>query len=167
MKHIKDLTIGFIVGGILFGIIGVSAANQLEAIGVTYNNDATSATNVDEALDELITKANEAKGGKTLVGTYSGNQTLSLSTLGYSGATADDFLVVITKCGAGTAGYATLSVDAPLAYGNYGGSNPTWSVSGDSLNVTGMTATVSVYDYFGGNKKTAGTTNTWQLYYVG
>lgn len=67
MKHIKDLMIGFIIGGILFGIIGVSAAAKLEAIGVTYENEATSATNVEEALDELITKANEIQAGRSLI----------------------------------------------------------------------------------------------------
>lgn len=67
MKKIKDIAIGFVIGGIIFGIIGVSAATQLEAIGVTYSNEETSVTNVDEALDELIDRTKDVQEGRNLI----------------------------------------------------------------------------------------------------
>ena len=67
MKKIKELfkkniklVIGFIVGGIVFGTGGVYAATTLLSQSVYYNNSTSGATstNVQGALDELYTRAN-------------------------------------------------------------------------------------------------------------
>ena len=72
MKKIKELfkkniklVIGFIIGGIVFGTIGVYAATALLSQSVYYNNSTSgaSSTNVQGALDELYTKALNAGGG--------------------------------------------------------------------------------------------------------
>ena len=51
---------GIIIGGIVFGTIGVYAATTLLSQSVYYNNTTSgaSSTNVQGALDELYTKAN-------------------------------------------------------------------------------------------------------------
>lgn len=68
MKKIKELfkkniklVIGFIVGGIVFGTVGVYAATTLLSQSVYYNNSTSGATstNVQGALDELYTRASK------------------------------------------------------------------------------------------------------------
>ena len=59
MKKIKEFSkkylIGFVIGLILFSIVGVKATTYFPSNQTTYNNDATGmgATNVQTALDEL------------------------------------------------------------------------------------------------------------------
>ena len=68
MKKIKEiiknnikLVIGIIIGGIVFGTIGVYAATTLLSQSVYYNNTNSGATstNVQGALDELYTRASK------------------------------------------------------------------------------------------------------------
>ncbi len=68
MKKIKELlkkniklVIGFIIGGIVFGTLGVYAATTLLSQSVYYNNSTSgaSSTNVQGALDELYTRASK------------------------------------------------------------------------------------------------------------
>ena len=68
MKKIKEiiknnikLVIGIIIGGIVFGTIGVYAATTLLSQPVYYNNtnSGASSTNVQGALDELYTRASK------------------------------------------------------------------------------------------------------------
>ncbi len=60
-KFVKQNIIGFIIGGIVFGSLGVYAAGVIAANEVTYSNASSglSSTNVKGALDELNTKATE------------------------------------------------------------------------------------------------------------
>ena len=60
-KFVKQNIIGFIIGGIVFGSLGVYAAGVIAANEVTYSNASSglSLTNVKGALDELNTKATE------------------------------------------------------------------------------------------------------------
>jgi len=51
----KILIIGFILGGIIFGSIGIYAASYL-ASDITYTKDGWEVSNVNEALDELYSK---------------------------------------------------------------------------------------------------------------
>ena len=57
-KNVK-LVIGIIIGGVVFGTLGVYAATILASNQVVYDNSSSgiSATNVQDALDELYTKA--------------------------------------------------------------------------------------------------------------
>lgn len=59
-KNVK-LVIGIIIGGVVFGTLGVYAATVLAANQVTYDNSSSgvSATNVQGALDELYIKASK------------------------------------------------------------------------------------------------------------
>lgn len=68
MKKIKEIiknniktVIAFILGGIVFGTIGVYAATTLLSQSVYYNNtnSGASSTNVQGALDELFTRASK------------------------------------------------------------------------------------------------------------
>ena len=54
MKFVKQNIIGFVLGLVLMGVGVVTAANIVPATGVTYSNDSSSVTNVNEALDELF-----------------------------------------------------------------------------------------------------------------
>lgn len=58
-KFVKQNIIGFIIGGIVFGSLGVYAAGVIAANEVAYSNASSglSSTNVKGALDELNTKA--------------------------------------------------------------------------------------------------------------
>ena len=67
MKKLRKLlktniktVLAFIIGGIVFGTIGVYAATTLLSQSVYYNNSTSgaSSTNVQGALDELYTRAN-------------------------------------------------------------------------------------------------------------
>ncbi|MBD9085152.1 hypothetical protein EGP64_00560 [bacterium] len=55
----KNIIIGIIIGGMIFGAIGVIAATTISSKNVTYQNKT-----VNSALDELY---NEATTGKELV----------------------------------------------------------------------------------------------------
>lgn len=61
MKKIYDkkTLFAFIIGGLLFGTIGVGAATFYRADQMTYNNDKTSAKNVKSAIDELYELSNK------------------------------------------------------------------------------------------------------------
>ena len=68
MKKIKEifknnvkLVIGLIIGGVVFGTIGVYAATTLLSQSVYYNKSTSGATstNVQGALDELYTRASK------------------------------------------------------------------------------------------------------------
>lgn len=62
LKFIKTNTLGFIIGAILFGSIGVYAAT-IASSSVVYDNtnSGSSATTVKEAIDDLYTISNEGK----------------------------------------------------------------------------------------------------------
>ena len=55
----KNIIIGIIIGGIVFGVIGIVASTMISSKNVTYQNKT-----VNSALDELY---NEATTGKELV----------------------------------------------------------------------------------------------------
>lgn len=56
-KFIRNSAFGFIIGGLLFGTMGISAATYLyNSSQVSYNNNGV--TNINEALDELYSKSN-------------------------------------------------------------------------------------------------------------
>ena len=59
-KNIIKNILCFVLGGIVFGTIGVYAATTLLSQSVSYNNTTSgaSSTNVQGALDELYTKSN-------------------------------------------------------------------------------------------------------------
>ena len=61
IKHFRNnlkLLIGIIVGGIIFGSLGVYAATVIAASNVGYSDNASlGATNVQDAIDKLNTKA--------------------------------------------------------------------------------------------------------------
>ena len=61
VKHLKNnykIIIGIIIGGIVFGSLGVYAATVIAASSVTYSDNASlGATNVQDAIDKLNTKA--------------------------------------------------------------------------------------------------------------
>ena len=68
MKKIKEIiknnikiVIAFILGGVVFGTLGVYAATTLLSQSVYYNNTNSGATstNVQGALDELYTRASK------------------------------------------------------------------------------------------------------------
>jgi hypothetical protein len=60
-KFIMNNIIGFIMGGIIFGSVGVYAATiASSAVSYDNSNSQLEATNVQEALDELNTMATEA-----------------------------------------------------------------------------------------------------------
>lgn len=60
LKTNIKIVLAFIIGGIVFGTIGVYAATTLLSQSVYYNNSASGATstNVQGAIDELYTRAN-------------------------------------------------------------------------------------------------------------
>ena len=79
MKKIKELfknniklVIGFIIGGIVFGTLGVYAATTLLSQSVYYNKSTSgaSSTNVQGALDELYEKAKKCPNAPVKLGDY-------------------------------------------------------------------------------------------------
>ena len=79
MKKIKELlkkniklVIGFIIGGIVFGTLGVYAATTLLSQSVYYNisTSGASSTNVQGALDELYEKAKKCPNAPVKLGDY-------------------------------------------------------------------------------------------------
>ena len=60
LKNNIKLFLGIIIGGIVFGTIGVYAAILYASSDVSYDNTTSglTSTNVQDALDELYTKAN-------------------------------------------------------------------------------------------------------------
>ena len=57
-KFVKQNIIGFIIGGIVFGSLGVYAAVVITSKEITYeDNTSIGATNVQDAIDKLNTKA--------------------------------------------------------------------------------------------------------------
>ena len=57
-KFVKQNIIGFIIGGIVFGSLGVYAAGVIASKEITYeDNTSIGATNVQDAIDKLNTKA--------------------------------------------------------------------------------------------------------------
>ena len=99
IKIVKNNIFGFILGGILFGTIGVIASNQLASSSVYYDNSTSggSSNTVSGAIDELydLAKTTEFKIGdyvkmtpdktsfnipKTLTG-YTADQTINPSEL--------------------------------------------------------------------------------------
>ena len=57
-KFVKQNIIGFIIGGIVFGSLGVYAAGVITSQEVTYeDNTSIGATNVQDAIDKLYAKA--------------------------------------------------------------------------------------------------------------
>ena len=58
LKIIKHNILGFIVGAVIFGSLGVYAATVIAASNVTYSDNASlGATNVQDAIDKLYAKA--------------------------------------------------------------------------------------------------------------
>ena len=58
LKYIKQNIFGFIIGGLLFGSIGVYAVTVIAANNVVYSdNNNLGATNVQDAIDKLNSKA--------------------------------------------------------------------------------------------------------------
>ena len=58
LKFIKHNVLGFIVGAVIFGSLGVYAATVIAASSVSYSDNASlGATNVQDAIDKLNTKA--------------------------------------------------------------------------------------------------------------
>ena len=58
LKLIKHNVLGFIVGAVIFGSLGVYAATVITASSVGYSDNASlGATNVQDAIDKLNTKA--------------------------------------------------------------------------------------------------------------
>ena len=58
LKFIKHNVLGFIVGAVIFGSLGVYAATVIAASNVGYSDNASlGATNVQDAIDKLNTKA--------------------------------------------------------------------------------------------------------------
>ena len=68
-KFSKKYLIGFFIGLILFTVVGVSAATYFPSNQTTYNNGTTgmSATNVQEAIDELYNTCFPPKAGDTIL----------------------------------------------------------------------------------------------------
>ena len=60
LKTNIKIVLAFIIGGIVFGTIGVYAATTLLSQSVYYNNSTSGATstNVQGAIDELYTRSN-------------------------------------------------------------------------------------------------------------
>ena len=80
----KGYIISFILGAIIFGTIGVMAANTIEATNVTYKN-----TTVESAIDDLYTKATTYKKLDTLTNELTSSDLLS----GKQGYKADGTVV--------------------------------------------------------------------------
>ena len=58
LKFIKHNVLGFIVGAVIFGSLGVYAATVITASSIGYSdNSSLGATNVQDAIDKLNTKA--------------------------------------------------------------------------------------------------------------
>ena len=58
LKFIKHNVLGFIAGAVIFGSLGVYAATVIAASSVAYSDNASlGATNVQDAIDKLNTKA--------------------------------------------------------------------------------------------------------------
>lgn len=68
MKITKQGIFGFILGGLLFGSIGVCAATVLSSGSVSYSNTTSglTSTNVQGAIDELFIKASEGGPSKEI-----------------------------------------------------------------------------------------------------
>ena len=58
MKNNKEIIIGFIIGILIFGTLGVTAATLINSKEVTYDNTNTgfTSTNLQDATDELYQK---------------------------------------------------------------------------------------------------------------
>ena len=101
--------------------------------------------------------------GPTLIGTYSGNQTVNVSSYIKSGDTVDNFIVETYSHPAQSSGSITGDRNTDH-YGYISGSSLSKTLSGDNLVVSGMTDTVSVHGKLGTNSRSRNF--SWRLYHV-
>ena len=73
MKKVKDLlknnlVLGIIIGGVLFGSIGIVIATSIESEAILYSNEANeNVTTVEEALNDLYSKAGTNNSGSSFI----------------------------------------------------------------------------------------------------
>ena len=91
-KVIKSNILGFILGGLIFGSIGIYAANLYNANDISYTTNDGTKTNVNDALNELYNEGSDT-GKAILLGTA---RTYDLSSYpGYQNFTANNFICVV------------------------------------------------------------------------
>ena len=96
LKKVTTHTIAFVLGAIVFIVIGAYAASTLSSSSVYYDNSTSggSSTNVSGALNELYNLSDIRKRPNIIVG-YTYNQTSGASNYCVSG---DENTCVKTKC---------------------------------------------------------------------
>ena len=205
----KKFILGILIGGIVFGTIGATAAYVYTASDIGYQpqDNTWNVTNADEALTSLksdlnnvntnvteykqqITEALADKGvsvdenssmaditsgisnmssGATLVGTYSGNKTIDVSSFIKSGDTADNFIIEVTGLSSTTASKGYEGGYADDFYANAGGSTITKTLTDGSLSITGaaQTITVTCKGYRGSKYGNTTQSYNYKVWYVG
>ena len=105
-----------------------------------------------------------------LLGSYSGNKTISLESLGISKATKDNFLVVIVSIPSPNKMEYFINFQNNY-YTQYGvtAQSPSWAVNGTNLVVTGMYISgylKNTYEQNNINLVTPTSAYSWRLYYI-
>ena len=106
----------------------------------------------------------------TLIGTYSGNKTINVSSYKRSTDTVNNFIIEITSVGAGTTSYKDTSTDWIRPRANFAGSSPTKSLSGNNLVVSNASTTVYLQMWNSSkgwsNQASATCTYTYKVWHV-
>ena len=105
-----------------------------------------------------------------LLGSYSGNKTISLESLGYPNATKDNFLVVVVSIPSPNKNEYFINFQNNY-YTQYGvtAQSPSWAVIGTNLVVTGMYINgylKNTYEQNNINLVTPTLAYGWRLYYI-
>ena len=155
----KKLLIGFILGGIAFGSIGIYAASYL-ASDISYTKGGVE-TNVNDALDELYVKTNEVPSKNVYeVTSGQGNTTISLTSLGLTDTNADNYILQVTSI-PDAGGVYVGWIDQDNQYPHLIGSTPTLEIIDGNIVISGM-------ECKGGHKAAnvyATTQIEWKLYH--
>lgn len=120
----------------------------------TYTGQTVDMISYDSTNNQLLMKVNGADtvipfsrgggGGATLIGTYSGNQTIDVSEYLQSGDTVDNFIVEVTGWTSGSTSQPPISSKATY-YGVLAATTIGKSLNGTTLSTSGMSASGGMY----------------------
>ena len=129
----RKYIVGFIVGAIIFGTIGVYAAGQMFANQVKYTRNGTEIT-VDLAIDDLYTKLNASKEtgmwmaysgiiGESMIRLENGTVINKLTDNTANGLVGNKIRIVETANASSIELYAVQSGKFRVTYGNISGTS--------------------------------------------
>ena len=160
-RIIKNNIFGFILGGIIFGFIGVGAAEYIySSEKISYGD-----SDVKNALDELYDYSNSHKTQK--LGTISGNESLNVSSIldNYQSLDSSKFIYIVSKV-TSVGGYNTAG--SPENH-NFAAKTFVFDLSLNYDNTTGIITITNGYTAINNGicaYMYANTTLTFDIYYV-